>query len=74
MATGPAVLEIEISRCTSTRNRQSLFSAFACSVATIPISAFGHPGPMLACAAMAFSSVSVASNALLLRRWQLRQG
>jgi Cu+-exporting ATPase len=39
----------------------------------IPLAAFGLLNRMLAGAAVAFSSVSVVSNAMLLRRWQLRQ-
>jgi Cu+-exporting ATPase len=64
---------IDISRRTYRKIRQNLFWAFAYNVVGIPLAAFGLLNPMLAGAAMAFSSVSVVSNALLLRRWRLRQ-
>jgi len=63
---------IDISRRTWRKIRQNLFWAFAYNVVGIPLAALGWLNPMLAGAAMAFSSVSVVSNALLLRRWRLR--
>ena len=64
---------IDISRRTYRKIRQNLFWAFAYNVVGIPLAAFGLLNTMLGGAAMAFSSVSVVSNALLLRRWRLRQ-
>ena len=40
----------------------------------IPLAAFGFLSPVIAGAAMAFSSVSVVSNALLLKRWRPEGG
>ena len=61
---------IAISRATWRKIRQNLFWAFAYNVVGIPLAAFGFLNPMVAGAAMALSSVSVISNALLLRRWR----
>lgn len=64
----PAALEV--SRATTRKIRQNLFWAFAYNVLGIPLAAAGLLTPMLAGAAMAASSVSVVTNALLLRRWR----
>jgi len=61
---------IEISRRTYTKIRQNLFWAFIYNLVGIPLAALGWLNPVIAGAAMAFSSVSVVSNALLLRRWK----
>ncbi|WP_317202853.1 heavy metal translocating P-type ATPase [Janthinobacterium sp.] len=63
---------IDISRRTYNKIRQNLFWAFIYNLVGIPLAAFGLLNPMVAGAAMAFSSVSVISNALLLRRWRPR--
>jgi Cu+-exporting ATPase len=61
---------LEISRRTVAKIRQNLFWAFAYNVAGIPLAAFGFLSPVVAGAAMALSSVSVMTNALLLSRWK----
>ena len=61
---------IDISRRTYAKIRQNLFWAFVYNVVGIPAAAFGLLNPMIAGAAMALSSVSVVSNALLLKRWR----
>jgi Cu+-exporting ATPase len=61
---------IDISRRTYAKIRQNLFWAFIYNLVGIPLAAAGMLNPVIAGAAMAFSSVSVVSNALLLRRWR----
>jgi len=65
-------MAIDISRRTYSKIRQNLFWAFAYNVIGIPLAAMGELSPMMAGAAMALSSVSVISNALLLRLWRPR--
>lgn len=64
----PAALEI--SRKTYAKIRQNLFWAFVYNLVGIPLAAFGLLNPVMAGAAMALSSVSVVSNALLLKTWK----
>ena len=61
---------IDIARRTRAKIRQNLFWAFVYNVVGLPLAALGLLDPMLAGAAMAFSSVSVVTNALWLRRWK----
>ncbi len=61
---------LQIARATSRKIRQNLFWAFIYNLIGVPIAALGFLNPALAGAAMAFSSVSVVSNSLLLKRWK----
>ncbi len=61
---------LDISHRTYAKIRQGLFWAFAYNVVGIPLAALGLLNPVIAGAAMAFSSVSVVTNALTLKRWR----
>ena len=61
---------LQVSHRTVQKIRQNLFWAFAYNVAGIPLAAMGYLSPVVAGLAMALSSVSVISNALLLKRWR----
>jgi Cu+-exporting ATPase len=61
---------IDIARRTYRTIRRNLFWAFVYNLIGIPLAAFGLLNPLVAGAAMAFSSVSVVGSALLLRRWR----
>ena len=61
---------IAISRRTYRKIQQNLFWAFVYNMVGIPLAALGLLNPVVAGAAMALSSVSVVTNALMLRRWR----
>ena len=60
----------DVSRRTYSKIKQGLFWAFAYNVLGIPLASLGMLNPIVAGAAMALSSVSVVTNALLLRHWR----
>lgn len=68
---GALVNAVKLSRATMRKIKQNLFWAFFYNCIGIPVAALGVLNPVIAGAAMAFSSVSVVTNSILLKRSKL---
>jgi len=64
------VAAVQLSKATMRNIKQNLFWALIYNTIGIPVAAIGLLNPIIAGAAMAFSSVSVVTNALRLKRWR----
>ncbi|NRA69975.1 MAG: cadmium-translocating P-type ATPase [Gammaproteobacteria bacterium] len=64
---------IDLAQVTWLKIKQNLFLAFIFNGLAIPLAAAGALSPQLAGLAMALSSVTVLSNALLLKRWKIKE-
>ncbi len=67
------VAAIQLSRSTMRNVKENLFWALIYNTIGIPVAAFGLLSPVVAGGAMAFSSVSVVTNALRLKRWKYKE-